>query len=469
MSSFINQIEIIIETYVSKFIKSITENYQQTNENELLKMWTACLEGKKLDIKLKSKEESSNQHVSISGCPYKYIKGDKLGKNCGTKAKDGNIYCSIHKKYEGLEKKEKKILPERKKTSEPKVEPKVETKTALQKISSKSELGSQPILRKHKITNRLYHPESLLVFKSSSEKVVVGKIVDDQVQKLSSKDIELCKKYFFRFENDCFEETESEKEDISKIIGQILKTKITEENESRNKSVNDSEDEDEKPKVDIKTKVAPKKSVEKPKVESDSDSDSEDEKPKVDIKTKVAPKKIVEKPKFESDSDSEDEKPKVDIKTKVAPKKSVEKPKVESDSDSEDEKPKVDIKTKVAPKKIVEKPKVESDSDSEDEKTKVDIKTKIVPKKFTEKKVESDGEKTKINIKRSKIESDSESDSDSKTKGKFSGKKQIQSDSDSEDEETNPKRLLNFKSNEHDKKILDVLGLEDDEDAIVSE
>ena len=411
MSSFINQIEIIIETYVSKFIKSITENYQQTNENELLKMWTACLEGKKLDIKLKSKEESSNQHVSISGCPYKYIKGDKLGKNCGTKAKDGNIYCSIHKKYEGLEKKEKKILPERKKTSEPKVEPKVETKTALQKISSKSELGSQPILRKHKITNRLYHPESLLVFKSSSEKVVVGKIVDDQVQKLSSKDIELCKKYFFRFENDCFEETESEKEDISKIIGQILKTKITEENESRNKSVNDSEDEDEKPKVDIKTKVAPKKSVEKPKVESDSDSDS----------------------------DSEDEKTKVDIKTKVAPKKSVEKPKVESDSDSEDEKPKVDIKTK------------------------------IVPKKFTEKKVESDGEKTKINIKRSKIESDSESDSDSKTKGKFSGKKQIQSDSDSEDEETNPKRLLNFKSNEHDKKILDVLGLEDDEDAIVSE
>ena len=407
MSSFINQIEIIIETYVSKFIKSITENYQQTNENELLKMWTACLEGKKLDIKLKSKEESSNQHVSISGCPYKYIKGDKLGKNCGTKAKDGDIYCSIHKKYEGLEKKEKKILPERKKTSEPKVEPKVETKTALQKISSKSELGSQPILRKHKITNRLYHPESLLVFKSSSEKVVVGKIVDDQVQKLSSKDIELCKKYFFRFENDCFEETESEKEDISKIIGQILKTKITEENESRNKSVNDSEDEDEKPKVDIKTKVAPKKSVEKPKVESDSDS--------------------------------------------------------------EDEKPKVDIKTKVAPKKIVEKPKVESDSDSEDEKTKVDIKTKIVPKKFTEKKVESDGEKTKINIKRSKIESDSESDSDSKTKGKFSGKKQIQSDSDSEDEETNPKRLLNFKSNEHDKKILDVLGLEDDEDAIVSE
>ena len=426
MSSFINQIEIIIETYVSNFIKSITENYHQTNENELLKMWSACLQGKKLDIKLKSKEESSNQHVSISGCPYKYIKGDKLGKNCGTKAKDGNIYCSIHKKYEGLEKKEKKILPERKKTSEPKVEPKVETKTALQKISSKSELGSQPILRKHKITNRLYHPESLLVFKSSSEKVVVGKIVDDQVQKLSSKDIELCKKYFFRFENDCFEETESEKEDISKIIGQILKTKITEENESRNKSVNDSED--------------------------------EDEKPKVDIKTKVAPKKIVEKPKVESDSDSEDEKPKVDIKTKVAPKKSVEKPKVESDS--EDEK-------QLAPKKSVEKPKV--DSDSEDEKPKVDIKTKIVPKKFTEKKVESDGEKTKINIKRSKIESDSESDSDSKTKGKFSGKKQIQSDSDSEDEETNPKRLLNFKSNEHDKKVLDVLGLEDDEDAIVSE
>jgi hypothetical protein len=80
-------------------------------------------------------------------------------------------------------------------------------------MSSKSQ---KLILKKNKKLDKIYHPDSGLVFKSATEKVVIGRIVDDEFISLDEATLELCEQYNFKYDESLVEteevdETQSQK------------------------------------------------------------------------------------------------------------------------------------------------------------------------------------------------------------------------------------------------------------------
>ena len=71
----------------------------------------------------------------------------------------------------------------------------------------------KPVLKKHKKLECIYHPESFLVFKSSAELVVVGRIENDELIPLDQTAIEQCEKFNFEPDPTLFSE---EAEDMEK-------------------------------------------------------------------------------------------------------------------------------------------------------------------------------------------------------------------------------------------------------------
>jgi len=252
----------------------------------------------------------------ISGCPYKFSKGDKIGLMCGKRAKDGT-YCSIHKKHKGQEQKEKKILPT---ISNPK----------------------KPVLNLNKKLGKFWHAESKLVFNES--KVVYGIYENDKIEKLSDNDIETCKKYGFKFIEQDDDDIEQEKK--TKVIQEKPKQKPVVDNDD------DDDDDDDDIEQEKKTKVIQEKPKQKPVVDNDDDDDIEQEK-----KTKVIQEKPKQKPVVDNDDDDDIEQEK---KTKVIQEKPKQKPVVDNEK-----------KTKVIQEKPKQKDFFDDDSDLEDLEEKV--------------------------------------------------------------------------------------------------
>ena len=67
------------------------------------------------------------------------------------------------------------------------------------KVSPK-EKSPETILRKHKVLNMYWHRETDMVFKSGTERIVVGKCVNDKLVSLTEEDIELCKSRRWQYE-----------------------------------------------------------------------------------------------------------------------------------------------------------------------------------------------------------------------------------------------------------------------------
>ena len=61
-------------------------------------------------------------------------------------------------------------------------------------------------LKKNKIIDKIWHPESTLVFKSSTEKKVVGRCVDDEFISLDEECLSLCEKWGFKYDTDLVDE-----------------------------------------------------------------------------------------------------------------------------------------------------------------------------------------------------------------------------------------------------------------------
>ena len=99
--------------------------------------------------------------------------------------KNGAVYCSKHKKYEGTAPKsaKKSPLPVPKKTIVP----------TTKKVTPPIKKPNLVLIRNKKI-NKFVHQESGLVFKSEKEKNVIGKLRDDKISELSDEDISNCKK-----------------------------------------------------------------------------------------------------------------------------------------------------------------------------------------------------------------------------------------------------------------------------------
>ena len=230
MNSLMKQIENNIFSAITEFSQKIADKYD-INKDELIDIWnsigqtnpsTPISENNNSNTKIpqtKTKENNnSNTKIpqtktkenisdteSTEGCPYLFTKGAREGENCGSKPKNGSEYCSRHKKHEGLEPKQKKVLPVPKKS--------VNTKINDQKSTPPTK-SQGIILRKNKILDMIWHVETGMVFKSENERVVIGKCIDDKLLPLNDNDINICMAHSFKYEKSkIIEEDEDDKDD----------------------------------------------------------------------------------------------------------------------------------------------------------------------------------------------------------------------------------------------------------------
>ena len=68
-------------------------------------------------------------------------------------------------------------------------------------------------LKIFKPLNTIWHEDSKLVFKSRTEHVVIGKWIDENLKKLSSKDVDECGKLKFKYDGNQVIAEEEEKEE----------------------------------------------------------------------------------------------------------------------------------------------------------------------------------------------------------------------------------------------------------------
>jgi hypothetical protein len=135
--------------------------------------------------------KSVKTRTSPSGCPYIYTKGEKEGQSCGINPKGSVVYCTRHKKYEGQEPKQKKIVPSAKKSI---------AGSTPSKVSAPVAKEVNIVLRKNKVIDKLWHSATGMVFKSAKERIVIGKFVDDKLLPLSKEDIDICMSHSFAYD-----------------------------------------------------------------------------------------------------------------------------------------------------------------------------------------------------------------------------------------------------------------------------
>jgi predicted DNA-binding WGR domain protein len=351
MNNLTQVIETAIEQALDAYMDRITEEWDNVDRDRLASLW---------ESKTKSKKKSSRKASTTNseGCPYRYIKGKRKDENCGVKPKDGNTYCATHKKYEGQEQKERKVLPDSKRTIRP--------KTKKSPPAKKTTL----VLRKNRALDKLWNSETELVFRSAKERIVIGKADGKKLLKLTAEDIDKCKERGFKFDktqvegyeaSDSDSEPEDEESKPSKHVYLVADGKFWEG------TVTDSEYTVKYGKIGSAGRTTTKdmdtydkavkelEKVQKQKIKKgyslsnkdsavdDKGSDSEDEAPapkkkvskRVSKKHKPSPKK---KPvESDSDSDSEDEAPAPKKKaSKKASKASKKASKVSSESEDEE-------------------------------------------------------------------------------------------------------------------------------------
>ena len=195
MNSLTKGIESAIKNAIEEYVQCISQKYEEIDIDDLEELWNDVSKSMKISVTMKSPGKATTTKTNSvdsadpNGCPYKFIKGAKQDTTCGAKAKEGNVYCSRHKKYEGTEPKERKSSPDPKRST-------VKSNKSKSRSPAKS---TQRVLRKNKKLDKLWHPETGLVFKSAKERTVVGKCVDDKLIDLTEEDIEECRKWGFSF------------------------------------------------------------------------------------------------------------------------------------------------------------------------------------------------------------------------------------------------------------------------------
>jgi len=111
------------------------------------------------------------------------------------------------------------------------------------------------VLKKNKKLDKIYHPETGLVFKSATEKVVIGRIVDDEFIPLDEEALELCEQNHFKYDESLVETEE-------------IVEKPTNSNDPNKKLCNDEDVQEDAveevliPKMDKSVKTEKKKSLE---------------------------------------------------------------------------------------------------------------------------------------------------------------------------------------------------------------
>ena len=95
-------------------------------------------------------------------------------------------------------------------------------------ISQESKLKGKIVLKKNTTINKIWHPESTLVFKSSKEKLVIGRFHDGELIPLDDEALDLCVQWKFKYDSSLVDEEE-----------------VTDEGEDQEKTTKDEESENE--------------------------------------------------------------------------------------------------------------------------------------------------------------------------------------------------------------------------------
>jgi len=135
------------------------------------------------------------------------------------------------------------------------------------------------VLKKLKDTDKVWHSDSTLVFKSLKDKVVIGRYFEKEIIPLDDLCLELCSKWKFKYDKDLVEEEDEEEEDEEVVENQEGDEQESEkETEQENLTKDDVEKKEESSEVE---KVE--------KVESEEESEEESEQItelKIEVKTK---------------------------------------------------------------------------------------------------------------------------------------------------------------------------------------
>ena len=245
--SILDALTKYVDNYVDEklesFMKKIIEKHPEIEEDELVGMWN-----KNMKLEDEKKPEKSEQPKAVqpkpvkkpeqpksvtSGCPYKFTRGDKAGKVCGVKSKNGDLYCSTHKKSAPAE----TVKPPQRRQSEVSVAPSVAHSVAPSVAPSvaSSTADEYKILKMHKKLEKPWNKATGFLFKSPTERVVIGKLGEkDTIEKLTDEDIEMCKKFHFKIAEDKTKQLDFSQKTINKTLG------ISEDDDE-----NEDEDEDE--------------------------------------------------------------------------------------------------------------------------------------------------------------------------------------------------------------------------------
>lgn len=187
---------------ILKFSNSIKKS--KTTFEDVLKSKGVEKEHSNIDMHRKKNSSKCPEKKEKRLCPYSFSKGELKSVICGTKVKEGNMYCSKHKKYENVVKKEKKIVP----TVDHELVKWNETDRIIQTYRSLEKIKKENwIIRVHPVLKKYVHKESGMVFHSFEKREVIGKIKPsegpfwknspDEIEELTVTDAEICKKYGF--------------------------------------------------------------------------------------------------------------------------------------------------------------------------------------------------------------------------------------------------------------------------------
>jgi hypothetical protein len=250
MNQFTQIITNELDKFIGSFFLQLSSN-QSISIDILEKEWNDFC-GKETKVMITSSTKKTNQEKIK--CAYVFSKGKNIGEQCSKFVKDGQTFCYLHN------------------SKEDKKEEKEDASNCLFKLSG---------------TNYWWHKDTRLVFPSQTEKLVIAKYFNGDLQKLEDEDIKLCKKFKLNYDQEY---------NFNKIYDletpKTNKTKISEKkSEIKLKSVKEI---DVKPTEKVESKPDVKQIIEK-KVESKPTVKEVTEKSKPTVK-QVIDKNVESKP-----------------------------------------------------------------------------------------------------------------------------------------------------------------------------
>lgn len=229
--NIISQFESCLKDMVENYSNIIAEKYN-IDSKELEDIWNELNRDIKISIlnnKEKiSKDKDTKEKVTkdkdidekcSTSCVYVYTRGENKGEVCGSKTKDTN-FCSKHKKFEN------QTVKPKQKVVEPTIKSKIVASPTLsssssEKISPIKELENKHklIFTNHKELNKLWNKETGLFINNKTDKIIIGKIIDNVICPLSKNDIELCKVKSLKYKQDIkYDETDDSIENVIRMV-----------------------------------------------------------------------------------------------------------------------------------------------------------------------------------------------------------------------------------------------------------